>query len=286
MNKSICLIICLLLSMNLGKNACAETVEEKASIKEVIVPCPTLEEIKKRGRLIIGTYEDEPYFSYFNSVTNKLEGFDIDLAEELAQEILGDSKKVEFLILTPKNRIPFLQQGKVDLILAELTINDERKKLVDFSKIYYMAGQSILVKVNSPIQSLEELNKERVIGVVSGSTNALNIKKALPKASLAFFESIAQAFEALTNGQVDAMGIDDVMLFALKKNNQEFLRGYKFIGGEISWEAYGIGIKKGCGDLLKAVNEALQTIESDGRWERIYDTHIKPVSHVSAKPPL
>lgn len=246
--------------------------------------CQTLQAIKDRGRLIIGVYEDEPYFGQFNPLTEKIEGFEVDLARELALDLLGDPNRLELIVVTPKDRIPYLQEGKVDLILAQLSVTEDRKKILDLSDIYYLAGQSILVKVNSPIKSLRDL-EGRTIGVVSGSTTSINVKKVIPKAHLAFLESASQAFQALIKGQIDAMAFDDVTLLALREDNEAFLRGYKFIGGEMSWEPYAIGVKKGCGDVLHFVNEALRRIKTDGRWQQMYDKHIKSVSQVSAKPP-
>ncbi len=240
--------------------------------------------IKKRGKLIVGTYNDDPYFSYLNPKTYQLQGFDIDLAHAITHEMLGDKSKVEFIIINASNRISYLQERKVDLILAEMTINKERQQLVDFSDIYYMAGQSLLVKNDQPFHSLNDLENKN-IGVISDSTNVDSVKHALPKAEIHLFNSLSSGFQALAQDQIQALCIDDVLLFALKGEDNNYIEGYRFVGGEISWEPYGIAVKRGCKDLLRNVNKILQKIKDDGRWQQIYDKNIKQVSNISARPP-
>jgi putative glutamine transport system substrate-binding protein len=101
--------------------------------------------IQQRGQLIVGVKYDTPPFGSLNPINNQVEGFDPDLARELARALFGDETKVRFDEAVSRNRIPFLQEDKVDVILSTMTITDERKQEIDFSKPYYLAGQSILV---------------------------------------------------------------------------------------------------------------------------------------------
>lgn len=119
----------------------------------------TLEKIKKRGKLIVGVKYDLNLFGLKNPETGKVEGFDIDIAKGLAKKILGDENKIELKEVTSKTRIPMLNNGEIDAIIATMTITEERKKEVDFSDVYFMAGQSLLVKKDSKINSVKDLKK-------------------------------------------------------------------------------------------------------------------------------
>jgi len=247
--------------------------------------CPSLADIKKRGKLLVGTYTDDPYFSYKNSSTQQLEGFDIDMAHAIAQELLSDPNKIEFVSVSPQNRMTYLQTGNVDLVLAELSITKEREKQIDFSDVYYIAGQSILVKANGPFDTLYDL-KGKTIGILQGTTNEENVKEVLPNSKYVFFKTLNDGFNALREGKIQGLSIDDVLLLGVKANAPSFFQDFRFIGGEYSLESYGIAVKKGCGELLQAINQALKNIKQDGRWQQIYDKNIGRVSQVSAHPPM
>lgn len=267
-----------LLSLTIGRIEAVDTRTPSAPI------CRSMADIKASGKLRIGVFNDDPYFSYIDPRTQKLEGFDADMARALTQEIMGDPNKADYIIVDSDNRLEVLRQGKADLVIAELSMNGKRRELVDFSDIYYVAGQSILVNADSPFQSLEDLRGQS-IGAVVGTTNEETVKKVLPDTRLVIYPSLTSGFQALRGRRIQAFCIDDVMLIALKTHPQGILLDYRFIGGEISWESYGIAVNKGCHELLDAINAALKNIKKDGRWQKIYDQNIGQVSRVSAGPP-
>src|SRR5262249_4447214 len=116
-----------------------------------------LDIIKKRDKLIVGVKFDVPTFGLKNPRTNQVEGFDADIGRELAKTLLGDAGKIEFIEALSSNRIPFLLEDKVDIVLSTMTITEDRKKDVDFSEPYYVAGQSILVPKGSPIKGIGDV---------------------------------------------------------------------------------------------------------------------------------
>lgn len=246
--------------------------------------CRSLDTIKASGKIRIGVYNDDPYFSYIDPTTQRLEGFDADLARAITEEIMGDPNKAEYIIIDSEKRLDLLKNGMADLVIAELSMTNQRRNIVDFSDVYYIAGQSILVNVDSPFHSLDDL-RGQTVGAVIGTTNANNVQEILPNSKLKMFPSLTSGFQALRGRQIQAFCIDDVMLIALKAHPDRILLDYRFIGGEISWESYGIAVSKGCNTLLKAINDALHKIKSDGRWQHIYDENIGHVSRVSAGPP-
>lgn len=240
-----------------------------------------LDTIKQRGKLIIGVKFDVPTFGLKNPMTDQVEGFDADIGRELAKALLGDPGKVEFVEAISSNRIPFLQEDKVDLVISTMTITDARKKEIDFSDPYYMAGQSILVPKGSPIKSVNDLGGKNVC-TAQGSTSEKNIRDKAPGAKLTLLGGYSECYTALENGQVDAFSTDDIILFGMKLRAPEKL---ELVGGQFTSEPYGIGLKKGRPELLAFVNGTLAAMKADGRWKSLYDKHLKPASGVSADPP-
>jgi aspartate/glutamate/glutamine transport system substrate-binding protein len=270
-------------SAPVATTAAAATTATTAAAASGAVPTSGgyLDTIKQRGKLIVGVKFDQPTFGLKNPATNQVDGFDADFAREFAKVLLGDANKIEFVEAISANRIPFLQEDKVDLVIATMTINEDRKKQIDFSDTYYNAGQSILVPKGSAIKSVNDLGGKNVCSA-QGSTSEKNIKEKAPTAKLTLFGGYSECYTALENGQVDAVSTDDVILFGLKLRAPD---KYEVVGGQFTQEPYGIGMKKGRTELYAFVNGTLQAMKADGRWKAIYDKNIKPASGTSAEPP-
>lgn len=106
---------------------------------------------------MVGVKFDTKLFGLKDPATGNVEGFDIDMSKEIAKHILGDENALELKEVTSKTRIPMLNNGEIDMIVATMTITEERKKEVDFSDVYFQAGQSLLVKKGSPIKGIEDV---------------------------------------------------------------------------------------------------------------------------------
>ncbi|MGX4201722.1 transporter substrate-binding domain-containing protein [Bacillus sp. JK74] len=231
----------------------------------------TLASIKDRDKIIFGVKTDTRLFGLKNPSSGDIEGFDIDISKQLAKDILGDEKKAEFKEVTSKTRIPMLQNGDIDAITATMTITDERKKEVDFSDVYFEAGQSLLVKKGSSIKSTEDLGKGSKVLAVKGSTSSQNIREKAPDASVLEFENYAEAFTALKAGQGDALTTDNAILYGMADENKQ----YQLTGETFTDEPYGIAVKKGQSGLVKEINASLKKMKADGRYEKIYKKWIK-----------
>ncbi|BDG43746.1 glutamate ABC transporter substrate-binding protein [Saccharococcus caldoxylosilyticus] len=230
----------------------------------------TLEKIKKRGKLIVGVKYDLNLFGLKNPETGKVEGFDIDIAKGLAKKILGDENKIELKEVTSKTRIPMLNNGEIDAIIATMTITEERKKEVDFSDVYFMAGQSLLVKKDSKINSVKDLKKGMTVLTAKGSTSAQNIRKAAPQVNVLEFENYAEAFTALKAGQGDALTTDNALLLGMAKQDPN----YRVLDETFTEEPYGIAVRKGDKELLQVINEYLKEIKENGEYDKIYEKWI------------
>nr|WGD99625.1 transporter substrate-binding domain-containing protein [Bacillus velezensis] len=231
----------------------------------------TLASIKDRDKIIFGVKTDTRLFGLKNPSSGDIEGFDIDISKQLAKDILGDEKKAEFKEVTSKTRIPMPQNGDIDAITATMTITDERKKEVDFSDVYFEAGQSLLVKKGSKIKSTEDLGKGSKVLAVKGSTSSQNIREKAPDASVLEFENYAEAFTALKAGQGDALTTDNAILYGMADENKQ----YQLTGETFTDEPYGIAVKKGQSGLIKEINASLKKMKADGRYEKIYKKWIK-----------
>jgi putative glutamine transport system substrate-binding protein len=228
----------------------------------------TPDSIKARGTLRVGVKYDSPPFGQLDPKTNKVVGFDIDIAKAIAKQILGDENKVELVQVTSANRIPQLVNGNIDLIIATMTITNARMQQIDFSNVYYRAGQSLLVAKNSPIKTYKDLAGKSVCSI-AGSTPEQTIRRLVPTANVVLLESYPECFTALRGGRVDAVTTDNVLLAGLRDQDPA---NYKLVGGLFTFEPYGIGIAKGNAKLTDAVNATLAAIGKDGEYAKMNQT--------------
>jgi putative glutamine transport system substrate-binding protein len=226
-----------------------------------------LEAIKERDKIVFGVKFDTKLFGLKDPASGEVEGFDIDVAKQLAKEILGDETKVEFVEVTSKTRIPLLNKGDIDAIIATMTITEDRKKEVGFTEVYFEAGQSLLVKKGSPVQSIDDLTKDTTVIAVKGSTSTDNIRVAAPDAPVLEFENYAEAFTALKAGKGEALTTDNSILLGMASEDDSF----ELVGGTFTDEPYGIAVKKGEQEFLDALNDALESLKSNGEFDKVYN---------------
>ncbi len=242
----------------------------------------TMGQIQANGKLVCGVKFDVIAFGQRNPTSGEIEGFDADLCREIAEAI---GVEPEFIEAVSANRIPFLLEDRVDIIASTMTRNEERLQQIDFSKIYYLAGQKILVKADSEYQSIEDLVAANVpVCSGQGSTSETNLADAgVSQENLVLFATYTEAAAALMDGRCDAVSTDDSILFGLAAQNE----GLEVRGEAFTEEPLGIGIKKGKEDLVEFINGVLEDMAEDGRWAELYDKHIKPYTGEDApEPPL
>ncbi|WP_275296672.1 transporter substrate-binding domain-containing protein [Brevibacillus choshinensis] len=230
----------------------------------------TVAKIKERGKFVVGVKYDLNLFGLKDPASGNVEGFDIDIAKAIAKKVLGDENKIELKEVTSKTRIPMLKNGEIDAIIATMTITEERKKEVDFSDIYFMAGQSLLVKKDSPINGLKDLQKGMKVLTAKGSTSAKNIREKAPDAEVLEFENYAEAFTALKAGQGDALTTDNALLYGMAKQDPN----YRVTEETFTEEPYGIAISKGDAEFVKTVNDLLKEMKDNGEYDKIYEKWI------------
>jgi glutamate transport system substrate-binding protein len=219
------------------------------------------------GKLVIGVKADQPGLGLQTGSTYA--GFDVEIGKIIAKGLGLSEDKIEWKTTVSANREPYIQQGQVDLVVATYTINDERKKVVNFGGPYYIAGQDLLVPTDSTITGPEALAGKKVCSV-SGSTPAKRIQTDYKDAKLQQFDSYSKCVTALAGGQVDAVTTDDIILAGYAAQEQ-YAGKFKVVGKPFSEEPYGIGVKKDDTAGCNKINDILKTAATDGSYKKAWD---------------
>jgi len=226
----------------------------------------TLQDVKARGKLVAGVKTDFPPFGFVDEKgVNK--GFDVDIAKALAKELFGKENAVEFVAVTSGNRIAFLTTNKIDIILASMTITEERKKVIDYSIPYFMSGHLILVHRDSKVEKYKDLAGKKV-STTQGSTGDIVIGELVPNAERIKFQHNSESLQALKDRRVEAFVQDDVLVLDLQKRNPEL----KIVGWPPFRPApYGLGVRKGDQEWLGFVDAALNKMKKTGEYQQLWD---------------
>jgi len=235
----------------------------------------TLEDVKARGKLIVGVKTDYPPLGFLDEKRiNK--GFDIDMAKAFSKELFGNERAVEFVSVTSENRIPLLTSKKIDVLMATLTITEQRKREVDFSAPYFITAQMILVRADSKITKYQDLAGKKV-ATIRGSTGDTAVGELVPDAERIKFERNSEALQALKKRRVEAFVQDFVLLYALMQEN----RGLRMAGLQpFRPGRYGLAVRKGDEEWLDFINAAFAKMKETGEYEKLLDKWFGPVARV------
>ncbi|MFE7722294.1 glutamate ABC transporter substrate-binding protein [Nocardia rhizosphaerihabitans] len=225
--------------------------------------------IVANGRLRVGVDQNTYMFGFRNPSTGRLEGFDIDLAREIARDLFGDPDKIELRSVAAADRIPLLQEKKVDMIVRTFSATCERRRDVDFSSVYYRAAQRIAAPKGAGITNAAGLAGKRVC-VTKGTTAAAPLFSLPTPPSVLGVTNWTDCLVALQQGTVDAISGDEPILAGLVAQD----RNLELVGDPIGTGAYAVGVPKGTDDLVRFVNGVLDRARTDGTWQRIYQQHL------------
>lgn len=212
--------------------------------------------------------------AYFNEDGDWV-GFDVDIAKEIADRL---GCKLERVKVTDKTRITFIQQGRIDMSVANMTHKRERDKSIDFSITYFYDGQKLLAKKGEFDKWEDFVGKK--IATTQGTTSEINIKNLLKKLgdpnyekNVISFQDYASAFNALKMGRVDAFTTDSTILlgYAAKQPGE-----YELVGDFFSDEPYGIGLPEDDSKWRDTINFTLQDMWKDGTYMEIYNKWYGP----------
>jgi polar amino acid transport system substrate-binding protein len=223
----------------------------------------TVDAIKAKGKLTIGMLVDFPPFG-ITDTAGKPDGYDADVAKLMAKEM---GVPVDIVPVTGPNRIPYLQTGKVDLLVASLGITPERAKQVQFSDPYAAIQIGVMAPAATAVKTPAELAGKRV-AITRASTQDVAVTKVAPStATLMRFDDDASAVQALLSGQVDAIGISNVVGQQIRAMAPAANYEMKFV---LSRQVQGIAMRQGQDDLLKWVNGFVAKIKADGSLNAIH----------------
>jgi polar amino acid transport system substrate-binding protein len=252
----------------------------------------TVQKIRDRGHIFIGVDQNSLGWGYRDpnstSKTSELEGFDIDLAHAIADEILGEENAdVRFRAIPTNERIPAIQDGRVDMIVRTMTISCDRLKQVAFSSPYFETGQQVLAPKSSDITGYDESLANKKICSADGSTawQKLDADKKAGKlvASADIKTTVPNQLDCLVRlqlGEVDAVVTDGALAASQAAQDPTV----KLMGEPFTTEYYGVAMKKGADDLVRRVNQVLVDYRKNG-WQQSYDKWLEPSLGESAGPP-
>jgi glutamate transport system substrate-binding protein len=221
-------------------------------------------EWQEEGSVTIGVKFDVPPFGFENPQTGEVEGFDVDLGNYIADRL---GVEPEFIEAISDNRIPFLQDGTVDLILSTMTITTDRDAEIDFSRPYYVAQGRILVPEGSDIAGIDDLGQGTSVCTAIGSTYEATLSEQAPDARLDLVDAYSECFENLQNGSVDAVSTDDVILTGMVIQDESL----QLVGDPLTTEPYGVGVAEGETEAAEFLSETVEMSFEDGTWDTMYE---------------
>ncbi|HHW68607.1 MAG TPA: transporter substrate-binding domain-containing protein [Epulopiscium sp.] len=232
----------------------------------------TLAEITERGKIRIGVFSDKYPFGYVDE-NGEFQGFDVYIARRFAKDLLGDESKVEFVIVDAASRVAFLESNKVDIIMANFTVTEERKQKVDFANPYMKVSLGIVSPESAPITSVEQLKGKKAI-VAKGTTAETFLTQNYPDIEQLKFEQYTEIFEALKDGRGDAIVNDNTEVIAWAKKNPGFVVGVPSLGGQ---DTIAPAVKKGNKELLDWINKELEALGKENFIHQAYDATLAEI---------
>ncbi|MBB4909263.1 glutamate ABC transporter substrate-binding protein [Actinophytocola algeriensis] len=241
-----------------------------------------MQRIHARGKLIVGVDQNTYQFGYRDPSTGQLQGFDIDMAKEIAKAIFGDPEAIQFKVLTSAQRVPAVKNGDVDLVVETMTINCERREDVEFSSVYYLAGQRVLVKEKSGFDGIRSLAGKKVCAA-KGSTSIARIVNVDtdPRPVGIGVDGWTDCLVMLQQNQVDAVSTDDTILAGLRAQDPFT----EVVGEPLANEPYGMAMSKESPEFTRFVNAVLEQLRTSGRWTQIYNLWLRDLLETPASPP-
>ncbi|MBW4718218.1 glutamate ABC transporter substrate-binding protein [Saccharothrix obliqua] len=225
----------------------------------------TMARIRDKGRLVVGVDQNTYLMGFRNPFSGELEGFDVDMAREVARAIFGDPTRVQFKVLTSEERMPALEQGQVDVVVRTMTMNCERWQRVSFSTVYYQAGQRVLVPSSSDVTGIDALAGRKVCAT-KGSSSLANVANAPGKPIPVAVPNWTDCLVLLQQGQVDAISTDNTILAGFAAQDPYT----KVVGAVFTAEPYGMAFPKQDQDFVRFANALLERLRADGTWAALH----------------
>ncbi len=229
----------------------------------------TLEEIKQDGTIRIGVFSDKAPFGYVDSA-GEYAGYDIEYGNRIGEDL---GVKVEYVPVEAASRVEFVDTGKVDLILANFTVTEERKQKVDFANPYMKVALGVVSPDDNKIESEADFQDKKII-VVKGTTAEAYLEKEHPEIELQKYEQYTEATNALTDGRGDAWVTDNTEALAWAGEVDGFTATITDLG---DIDTIAGAVAKGNTTLLEWLNNELVELGKENFFHTAYEKTLKPV---------
>lgn len=236
----------------------------------------TLDEIKESGKIIIGVFSDKAPFGYVDE-NGAYQGYDVYFADRIGKDL---GVNVEYVSLDPASRVEFVQTGKVDVVLANFTVTEERAQQVDFALPYMKVSLGVVSPDGNVITDVSQLDGKTLI-VCKGTTAETYFSENYPNVTLQKYDQYADAYNALLDGRGDAFSTDNTEVLAWALSNPGFTVGIDSLGDV---DTIAPAVHKGNSTLLDWLNTEIESLGEEQFFHADYDATLAPVYGEAADP--
>lgn len=229
----------------------------------------TVDEIKESGKVVIGVFSDKNPFGYVDEY-GSYQGYDVYFAERIAKDL---GVEIEYVSTEPASRVEYLETGKVDIILANFTVTEERAQAVDFALPYMKVALGVVSPDDALITSPEELSGKTLI-VAKGTTAETYFTENYPDVNLLKFDQYTEAYNALLDGRGDAFSTDNTEVLAWAIQNEGFTTGIESLG---DIDTIAPAVSKGNQSLLDWLNEEIRALGEEEFFHADYKETLEAV---------
>lgn len=234
-------------------------------------PTERVPEIVKRGRIIVGVDQSLYLLSFRDNATGELQGFEVDLAKEIARDIFGDPERVDFRFVDSTQRTELLQAGQVDIIIRTMSITNDRLSAVDFSTPYLDSSVRMLVPAASEIRSRGDVTTQRIC-VADGSNVVDMARQFFPEQEVLRTRTWTDCLMAMQQYQAGVILSDETILAGAAAQDPLTV----VASDAFAQQQYSVGIPKGYDGLTRQVNSTIERIQRDGTWDAMFATWLGP----------
>ncbi len=260
-----CLLCFVTLLLTLGVfTACQTSSSDDSQSK-----ARTVEEIKQSGKIVIGVFSDKKPFGYVDS-NGDYQGYDVYFGNRIAKDL---GVEVEYVPVEAASRVEYLVSNKVDIILANFTVTEERKEKVDFTLPYMKVALGVVSPDKALITDVEDLKGKTLI-VCKGTTAETFFTENYPEVNLLKFDQYTEAYNALLDGRGDALSTDNTEVLAWAIENEGFSVGIESLG---NIDTIAAAVQKGNQDLLDWLNNEIVELGKENFFHADYEETLAPV---------
>ncbi len=236
----------------------------------------TVDEIKESGKVVIGVFSDKAPFGYVDE-NGKYQGYDVYFAERIGKDLGVD---IEYVSTDPASRVEYAATGKVDIVLANFTVTDERAEKVDFALPYMKVKLGVVSPDSAVVKSIDDL-KDKTLIVVKGTTAETYFEKNEPDVKLQKYDEYADAYNALLQGRGDAFSTDNTEVLAWAIVNPGYTVGIDALGNA---DTIAPAVQKGNASLLNWLNDEIKALGEENFFHADYDATLASVYGSAANP--